>query len=157
MNKHNCTRKFLPGERGQSALVIVALFPVVILALILVFDFGRFMIMRSRVRATADSAVLAAAGALDLQSGRDEYHSTYDLNPSWALQRAAFIVTQSQADTTQPWINMSLINVSVSDDTVEVTVQGWCPSIFAGFINMDSFTTSVTSRARAATGIEGEW
>ena len=70
------------SERGQSILAFVNLFPIFIVALFVVTDIGRYLYLKNQVRIAADSAALAAAGALDMrQAGQD---GVFALNEGWA-------------------------------------------------------------------------
>ncbi|MBN2471849.1 MAG: hypothetical protein JXN59_14095, partial [Anaerolineae bacterium] len=69
------------SETGQAIFLVLGLMVILLVALTLAFDFGRFFLLRSRVRIIADTAALAGAGALDIQRSAG---GNFALNGSWA-------------------------------------------------------------------------
>jgi len=152
-------RAFCPrrSERGQAVVAFVALIPVLIMALFIVLDLGRYQIMRNQIRIAADSAALAAAGALDIQEASRGH---FVLNENWAKQRAIEAITSMQGRIAEDtWMTFSLASVRVSGAEVEVQVNGTASTIFGSFplIGVHGFNASVISRARCATGVNTEW
>ena len=84
-------KKHLKGQFYLAFLTLAV--PVFLLMMVVVVDFGNFLTMRSMTRSLADSAALAAAGAVDMggkdgSSGGTEKGSNYTLNARWARARA---------------------------------------------------------------------
>jgi hypothetical protein len=151
------TRTAAGLEVGQITLAFVVLLPLLVLALFIAVDLGRYQIMRNQARIAADSAALAAAGALDISKAS---YGTFVLNRNWAESRAADAVASIQAMIAEdPWMHISLSSVEIRGSEVEVWVVGGAETIFGGFplIGLDHFEASVLSSARAATGVEEEW
>lgn len=145
------------SESGQIVVAFVVLIPVIILALFIVLDLGRYQIMRNQIRIAADSAALAAAGSLDI---REAARGNFVLNESWAQQRASEAVTAMQGRITEDdWMTISLTSVKVNGSEVEVRVNGTASTIFGSFplIGIRGLNASVVSSARSATGVNTEW
>ncbi len=142
------------SEKGQAVILVLGLMAMLLVGLTLSFDFGRFFLLRSRVRTIADTAALAGAGALDIQrsAGGD-----FVLNDNWAQARALEVYQKSLAlNPKDSWMTISLGGISVNGRTVNVTVNGTCPPVWGGFFGIGAFSTSVTADARAAVGITRE-
>lgn len=145
------------SERGQVVVAFVILIPILIMALFISLDLGRYQVMRNQVRIAADSAATAAAGALDLAEAT---RGNFVLNQTWAQQRASDAVAATQGRIAEDnWMTISLVSVQVSGAEVEVRVNGTASTIFGSFpvLGIGGFNASVLSKARAATGIETEW
>ncbi len=142
------------SERGQAVVLVLGMMAMLLLALTLSFDFGRFFLLRSRVRTIADTAALAGAGALDIQRSAG---GNFIVNTTWAGSRALEVYQKSLAlNPKDTWMTISLGGISVNGRTVTVTVNGTCPSVWGGFFGIGAFSTSVTANARAAVGITRE-
>ena len=142
------------SERGQIIFPILGLFIVLILALTLVIDFGRFFLLRSRVRTIADTAALAGAGALDI---RQSTTGDFSLNAIWARERSQEVYQQTLSrNPKDAWMSINLESVSVDGLLVTVKVSGTCEAIWGGLFGITNFSTSVISSARAAVGITTE-
>ncbi len=142
------------SEKGQAAILVLGLIAILLVGLTLSFDFGRFFLLRSRMRTIADTAALAGAGALDIQHSAS---GDFALNANWAQARALEVYQKSLAlNPKDAWMTISLGGVSVSGRKVSVTVNGSCPSVWGGFFGIGAFSTSVTADARAAVGITRE-
>lgn len=144
------------SERGQALLAFVILIPVFLLSLFIVLDLGRYQIMRNQVRIAADSAALAAAGALDT---RQAGAGIFIINENWAYQRAADSLLETSTHVDEPWMTLSLLTVNVDGAEVLVRVNGEANTVFGTFplIGISGFSATAESRARAATGIDAEW
>ncbi len=145
------------SERGQVVVAFVILIPVLIMALFISLDLGRYQIMRNQIRITADAAASAAAGALDLSEAAK---GNFVLNETWAQQRAAEAAAATQGRIAEDnWMTISLVSVQVNGAEVEVRVNGTASTVFGSFpvLGIGGFNASVISKARAATGIETEW
>ncbi len=144
-------------EAGQITLAFVVLLPLLIMALFIVVDLGRYQILRNQVRIAADSAALAAAGALDISQAS---YGDFVLNRNWAESRAADAVAAIQGTIEEDaWMQISLTAVEVHGSEAQVMVTGGAATIFGGFplIGIEHFEVSLVSTARAATGVEEEW
>lgn len=142
------------SEQGQTVFLVLGLMVMLVMALTLVFDFGRFFLLRSRVRTIADTAALAGAGALDIQRSAN---GGFAVNANWAQARALEVYQQTLAmNPRDAWMAISLGGIAVNGRRVTVTVHGTCPSVWGGLVGIENFTTSVTANARAAVGISGE-
>lgn len=143
------------SERGQSILAFVVLFPVFIVALFVVTDIGRYLYLKNQVRIAADSAALAAAGALDMtKAGRGQFV----LNEQWAQDRARGAITEMGGRVTEDnWLAYSVASVEVDGAQVTVVVQGSAPTIFGGYLGISEFNARAVAHARAAVGVDSEW
>jgi len=153
------TRRFLRGresERGQSLLAFIILLPVFIVALFVVTDMGRYLYLKNQVRIAADSAALAAAGALDMrQAGMNE---VFVLNADWADQRARLALAEMGSRIGEDdWMTYWISSVIVSGRDVTVIVDGSGSAIFGGYLGISGFSARAVSHARAAVGVNNEW
>ena len=153
------TRRFLRGresERGQSLLAFIVLLPVFIVALFVVTDMGRYLYLKNQVRIAADSAALAAAGALDMrQAGMNE---VFVLNADWADQRARLALAEMGSRIGEDdWMTYWISSVIVSGRDVTVIVDGSGSAIFGGYLGISGFSARAVSHARAAVGVNSEW
>jgi len=153
------TRRFLRGresERGQSLLAFIILLPVFIVALFVVTDMGRYLYLKNQVRIAADSAALAAAGALDMrQAGMNE---VFVLNADWADQRARLALAEMGSRIGEDdWMTYWISSVIVSGRDVTVIVDGSGSAIFGGYLGISGFSARAVSHARAAVGVNSEW
>lgn len=144
------------SERGQALLAFVILIPVFILSLFIVLDLGRYQIMRNQIRIAADSAALAAAGALD---AKEAGAGNFVINEDWAYQRATDSLLETSGHLGEPWMTLSLLAVDVDGAEVLVRVNGEANTVFGTFplLGISGFSATVESRARAATGVDAEW
>jgi len=143
------------SERGQSILAFVVLFPIFIVALFVVTDIGRYLYLKNQVRIAADSAALAAAGALDMKKvGSGEFV----LNEKWAGQRADGAIAEMGAQIGEDnWLEYRVASVMVSGPEVTVIVDGNGSSIFGGYLGISGFNARAVAHARAAVGVNTEW
>lgn len=127
------------------------------MAAFIVVDLGRYQILRNQVRIAADSAALAAAGALDISEAS---RGNFVLNPNWAESRATDAIYNIQGMiAVDGWMQISLASLEINEDEVEVMVTGSVDTVFGGFplIGVDRIEVSLVSSARAAAGVEEEW
>ena len=143
------------SERGQSILAFVVLFPIFIVALFVVTDIGRYLYLKNQVRIAADSAALAAAGALDMKKvGSGELV----LNEKWAGQRADGAIAEMGGRVGEDnWLEYRVASVMVSGPEVTVIVDGNGASIFGGYLGISGFNARAVAHARAAVGVNTEW
>ena len=144
------------SERGQSILAFVVLFPIFIVALFVVTDIGRYLYLKNQVRIAADSAALAAAGALDMrQAGQD---GVFALNEDWAWKRANGAIGETVGQIGEDnWLEYRVASVMVSGPEVTVIVDGNGSSIFGGYLGISGFNARAVAHARAAVGVNTEW
>jgi uncharacterized protein (UPF0333 family) len=150
--------RFLRGresERGQALLAFIVLFPVFIVALFVVTDLGRYLYLKNQVRIAADSAALAAAGALDMRRAGNE---VFILNETWAETRAReALVEMSEEISEDGWMRYWVSSIMVDGLEVTIIVDGTASSIFGGYLGISGFSARATSHARAAVGVNSEW
>ena len=144
------------SERGQSILAFVVLFPVFLVALFMVTDIGRYLYLKNQVRIAADSAALAAAGALDMrQAGMNE---VFVLNADWAEERARDAIDEMSDEVSEDaWMRYWISSVIVGERDVTVIVDGSGSAIFGGYLGISGFSARAVSHARAAVGVNSEW
>jgi Flp pilus assembly protein TadG len=143
------------SEKGQVLLAYIILFPVFIIALFVVTDLGRYFYLKNQVRIAADSAALAAAGALDISEAGA---GNYIINERWALDRATKAIKQmSGAIAEDNWMTYSVAAVIVDGRDVTVIVNGNGSSLFGGYLGISGFNAQAVSHARAAVGVDSEW
>jgi hypothetical protein len=108
------------------------------------------------VRIAADSAALAAAGALDMrQAGMNE---VFVLNETWATRRAEDAITEMRTRIGEDdWMTYWVSSVIVSGRDVTVIVDGSGSAIFGGYLGISGFSARAVSHARAAVGVNSEW
>lgn len=144
------------SERGQIILAFIVLFPIFIVALFIVTDLGRYLYLKNQVRIAADSAALAAAGAVDIrQAGMNE---VFVLNEGWAEVRAAQAIAEMSGEISEDsWMRYWISSVIVDGREVTVIVDGTGPAVFGGYVGISDFSARAVSHARAAVGVDSEW
>jgi Flp pilus assembly protein TadG len=152
--------QFLRGDksqRGQMILAFIILFPVFIICLFIVTDMGRYLALKNQVRIVADSAALAAAGALDLREAT--MNENFVINKNWARKRAMEAIDQTMQIEPEEnkWMKYWLQKIIVKGDRVTVVVEGTGTFMFGGYLGLSSFNARSVSHARVAVGVEREW
>lgn len=143
------------SEKGQVLLAYIILFPVFIIALFVVTDLGRYLYLKNQVRIAADSAALAAAGALDISEAGS---GNFVLNKNWAQQRAIDAIDEMRNKIAEDnWMTYSVAAVMVDGRDVTVIVNGNGSSLFGGYLGISGFNAQAVSHARAAVGVDSEW
>lgn len=143
------------SEKGQVLLAYIILFPVFIIALFVVTDLGRYLYLKNQVRIAADSAALAAAGALDISEAGS---GNFVLNKNWAQQRAIDAIDEMTDEIAEDnWMTYSVAAVMVDGRDVTVIVNGNGSSLFGGYLGISGFNAQAVSHARAAVGVDSEW
>jgi Flp pilus assembly protein TadG len=144
------------SQRGQSLLAFIILFPIFIICLFIVTDLGRLLYLKNQVRIAADSAALAAAGALDMEQAA--LNEVFVINKNWAAERAtkAIGLMRSQIDE-DAWMTYNITSLSIRDDEVTVIVTGSGTTLFGGYLGIGEFSASAVSHARATVGVDSEW
>jgi len=136
-------------------LAFVVLFPIFIVALFIVTDLGRYLYLKNQVRIAADSAALAAAGALDM---KEAGQGNFVLNETLADTRARRALTEMSSQISEDsWMQYRISTIIVDGREVTVIVEGTGPAIFGGYLGIDGFSARSVAHARAAVGVESEW
>lgn len=139
------------GEKGQVALVFIASMVIVIAAMALLIDGGRYLVMRNRARMMADAAVLTGAGVLDVQQAGS---GNFILDSVNAKDAAKENFKANQADSPQ-YATFSMEEPGVSGNRIWVTVTGTSTPLFGAQWGLN-YTATVVASARAGTGISSE-
>lgn len=139
------------GEKGQVALVFIASMVIVIAAMALLIDGGRYLVMRNRARMMADAAVLTGAGHLDIKEAGS---GNFVLHPDNAEDAAKLNFISNQADSPD-YADFSIDEVRVSGNRIWVTVTGTSAPLFGSQWGLN-YSATVVSSARAGTGISSE-
>lgn len=138
--------------------------PVFLLMMVVVIDYSNFLTMRNMARTLADSAALAAAGAVDMggtdgKSGGTNKGNSYTLDPSWARVRAEQVLSQTinanQPRYMQPGRVDFTMSVEVVGKEASVTVTGTYKPIWSSLLGSQPMVTVAGAKASAATGIGG--
>jgi hypothetical protein len=144
------------AQRGQSVLAFVILFPMFIICLFIVTDVGRLLYIKNQVRIAADSAALAAAGALDMRQASQE--ERFVINENWARQRADEALVQMQNQISEDaWMDYRITGFIINGREVTVIVDGTGSTLFGGYLGVSGFSARAISHARAAVGVNSEW
>ena len=140
------------GEKGQVALVFIASMIIVIAAMALLIDGGRYLVMRNRTRMMADAAALTGAGlGLDVEEAGSGNFILDDI----ATKKAASDNFNSNLDDSPEYADFSLDSVRVSGNQLWVTVTGRSTPLFGAQWGLN-YSATVVSSARAGTGISSE-
>jgi Flp pilus assembly protein TadG len=144
------------SQNGQSILAFIVLFPIFIVCLFVVTDLGRLLYLKNQVRIAADSAAIAAAGALDMsQAAKNE---VFVLNQKWAEERATKAISFMQGQISEDkWMTYGLTSLNIHGLEVTVVVDGTGSTLFGGYMGIESFSARAVSHARAAVGVDSEW
>ncbi len=144
------------SQKGQSILAFIVLFPIFIVCLFVVTDLGRLLYLKNQVRIAADSAALAAAGALDIQQAAEK--EVFVLNQNWAEERAVKALSFMQGQISEDaWMTYGLTSLNIDGLEVTVVVGGSGDTLFGGYLGIGSFSARAVSHARAAVGVDSEW
>ena len=139
------------GEQGQVALVFIASMVIVIAALALLIDGGRYLVMRNRARMMADAAAITGAGYINvLEAGS----GNFVLDGLAAEEAAEDNFTRNLNDSPE-YADFSLGETRVSGNQIWVTVTGSSAPLFGSQWGLH-YSTTVVSSARAGTGISSE-
>lgn len=140
------------GEKGQVALVFIASMVIVIAAMALLIDGGRYLVMRNRTRMLADAAAMTGAGlGLDVK----EAGSGNFILDDYATKKAASDNFNSNLDDSPEYADFSMDDVRVSGNQLWVTVTGRSTPLFGAQWGLN-YSATVVSSARAGTGISSE-
>ncbi len=156
MNNPTRTEKCKKDQRGQIVFAFLGFFPLFIVCLFVVTDLARYFYLKNQVRITADSAALAAAGALDMRQAAE--NQVFVINGAWGSQRAKEVVLEMQGKVSEDsWMTIGITYLDIQDNEVTVIVNGKGPTLFGGYIGISEFNTSAIAKARIAVGVDQEW
>jgi len=141
------------GEQGQVALVFIASMVIVIAALALLIDGGRWLTMRSRARMLADASAYSGVSVVDIQQAgegvivlSDNYVSAKDV---------AIEVFNDNKASTPEYMDFDDPDITVLGNEIRVTVTGRSRSLFGSQWGLN-YSATVTSSARVGWGISSE-
>lgn len=138
-------------ESGQASLVFIASLVIIMAALALLVDGGRYLVMRNRARMMADASALSAAGMLDIKKAQE---GDFVLHGDLAFEQAHLIFNDNMADIPE-WSDYQITQVRVSGNEIWVTITGTSAPLFGSNIGLN-YSATIVSSARAASGISGE-
>ncbi len=139
------------SEKGQASLIFVVSMVIVIAAIALLVDGGRYLVMRNRARMMADATALSAASILDLEEA-----SNGNFVLDWSGTRdTADAIFSKNLETSPEYAEFELDEVRVQGNQIWVTVTGRSAPLFGSQWGLN-YSTTIVSSARAATGISGE-
>ena len=143
----------LSSERGQVALVFVASMVIVIAALALLIDGGRWLTMRSRARMLADASAYSGASVVDVQRAGE---GDIVLSDSYVSARAVAVETfDANKGSTPEYMDFDDPDITVRGNEIWVTVTGRSRALFGSQWGLN-YSATVTSTARAGWGISTE-
>ena len=138
-------------EKGQVSLIFIASMVIIIAAIALLVDGGRYLVMRNRTRMMADASALSAASILDLEEARN---GNFVLGINGAKKSAEDIFNEN-IKTSPEYADFELNEVRVQGNQIWVTVTGRSAPLFGSQWGLN-YSTTIISSARAATGISTE-
>jgi glycerate-2-kinase len=141
------------SEHGQVSLVFIASMVIVIAALALLIDGGRWLTMRSRTRMLADSSAFSGASVVDLQQA-GEGNIVLSDNYVTAKEVATKAFDANKASTPE-YMEFDDPVIIVSGNEIKVTVTGRSRALFGSQWGLN-YSATVTSAARAGWGISTE-
>lgn len=140
-------------ESGQVALIFIASMVIVIAALALLIDGGRWLTMRSRARMLADASAYSGATAVDIQRAGE---GDMVLSNSYiTAEQVAIKAFDANKDSTPEYMDFDPPDISVRDNEIWVTVTGRSRALFGSQWGLN-YSATVTSSARAGWGISTE-
>jgi hypothetical protein len=149
------TKRCREKEAGQVALIYIVSMVIVIAAIALLVDGGRYLVMRNRVRMLADASALSGANMLDIEeaqkgsfvldAGSDELSAGYQAREIFDINKAA----------SPEWADFQLAEVRVQGNEIRVTVTGSSAPLFGNQWGLN-YSATIVSSARVATGISSE-
>lgn len=141
-------------ERGQASLVFIASLVIIMAAFALLVDGGRYLVMRNRARMITDASALSGAGILDL-SKVQEGKGNFDLDPleAWYVVNETFAANN---EVSPDWAEFQIVQIRVLGNEIWVTVTGTSAPLFGSNFGLN-YSATVTSSARAGSGISSEW
>ena len=144
-------KKHTLNEKGQVALVFIASMVIVIAALALLIDGGRWLTMRSRARMLADSSAYSGASVVDVQKAGE---GNISLDSSLA-EAVAFKTFNANRESSPEYMEFDDPGIRVSGNEIRVTVTGRSMALFGSQWGLN-YSATVTSSARVGWGISTE-
>jgi uncharacterized membrane protein len=139
------------GEKGQVALVFIASMVIIIAAMALLIDGGRYLVMRNQARMMADAAAISGAGILNV---REAGSGNFILDDIAAELAASNNFELNDVDSPE-YADFSLDDVNVQGNRIWVTVTGRSTPLFGAQWGLN-YSATIVSSARAGTGITSE-
>ena len=141
-------------ESGQVSLVFIASLVIIIGAMALLIDGGRYLVMRSRARMLADAAAITGAGIIDVvEAGQGNFVlDTAPRDGAWDAATENFAIN---LEDSPDYADFSLDSVQVQGNQIRVTVTGRSAPLFGSRWGLN-YSATVVSSARAGSGISGE-
>lgn len=136
------TRRAAIRDDGALTVFFVLLVPALVLVAGLVFDGGQLLAARRAVQDAAQDAARAGAQAVDVAAVREGH--TMLAGPRAAVAARTWLAAEGESGS-----------VSVSGDTVTVTVRRAVPLALLGAVGLSSRTVSATEQARIVRGVTG--
>lgn len=142
------------GEQGQVALIFIVSMVIVIAALALLIDGGRWLTMRSRARMLADASAYSGAAVVDLQHAAegDFVLSTDSDTGAVVVAKKTFAANK---DSSPEYMDFDDPDIAIRGNEIWVTVTGRSRALFGSQWGLN-YSTTVTSSARAGWGISTE-
>lgn len=131
----------IAGEDAAITVFVVALTPVLMLVAGLVYDGGRILATRQQARDLADNAARAAAQHVDLDALRSGAPPVLDPVAAEAAARDYFAAVGHDGE------------VTVTDDTVQVTVSLTAEMVLLQLAGIAERTVTGTGQARVLRGV----
>ncbi len=138
------------SERGQVSLVFIASMVIVIAALALLIDGGRWLTMRSQARIMADASAFSGASVIDIQSAGEG-----DITLGTYAKTVATNTFNTNKDSTPEYMYFDDPDITVLGNEIRVTVTGRSQALFGSQWGLN-YSTTVTSSARVGWGISTE-
>lgn len=134
------------AEAGAATTsFLLAMVPVFVLLLGMVFDFAQAYAANTRAINVAEQAARAGAQELDLVAVRQG--GAYQLDTAAAEASAARFLGAA---------GYPVVSVTADADSVEVATTWTSPNAFLGLINIGSFDGPASASARIAVGVDSE-
>lgn len=138
-------------ENGQASLVFVASLLIIVAALALLVDGGRYLVMRNRARMMADASTLAGASMLDIEESQKGNFCLGAVSAQDKVEETFYDNKGKSPD----WADFQLTDVQIQGNVIWVTVVGKSAPLFVSNLGLN-YSATVVSSARAASGISGE-
>jgi uncharacterized membrane protein len=139
-------------EKGQTNVMFLNMVFIILFCMVIVVDFGRYIVLKNQTKALADSMALAAASSWDLAAFQTSKGTSVTLSDAFAQERAGNVFSENASHEQASWLSFTS-NVSVQGDRVVVTVTGTANTIFAGIVGVSGWTATSTSTGRIVAGI----
>ena len=132
------------------SLVFIASMVIIVAALALLIDGGRWLTMRSRARMLADASAFSGASAVDLQQAGEG-----DFDLSSGAEIVATTTFELNEASSPEYMEFDAPDITILDNEIWVTITGRSRALFGSQWGL-SYSATVTSSARAGWGISSE-